>query len=203
MGKELEARMFADLKPCRNCGTYAPLDALECRLCGADFPPPAATVPFAEEAEATEAEARTVTADAAAPPAAPEAAARWNAVPEGGPRFPLSPLPEGFTLPPLEPKNAARPVAPEAAAGSRTNVLAICSLLLGVASYPLCALGWLSAPVGLLLGLLALRRCRRDPAMGGRRLALVGVGASAVFLIVATLIVNLAGGTHSGTGGGK
>lgn len=64
--------------------------------------------------------------------------------------------------------------------------LAIASLVLGILSIPSAGLFGVGALVGIVLGIVALRRAKESPAeFGGRGLAIGGIITSAVSLVVA------------------
>ena len=71
------------------------------------------------------------------------------------------------------------PCVPPQQVASQSNGLAIAALVLGIVSFiPVFPLGLLTAPVGLILGIVALRK--RRPGQG---MAVAGVIVSAVMLV--------------------
>ena len=95
-------------------------------------------------------------------------------------------------LPPSQPPSpgyvpARPPGAPyPPAAAPKTSGMAVASLVLGIAGICTCGL---SAIVGLILGIVALRQIGRSAGtVGGRGLAIGGIAASAVGLVIGLLL---------------
>jgi prepilin-type processing-associated H-X9-DG protein len=88
------------------------------------------------------------------------------------------------TPPPLTPSPAPAPLA-----SPKTSGLAIASLVLGILGF--CSYG-LTAIVGLILGLVGLRRINRSQGMlSGKRLAIAGISVSGVILVMIPLLAAL------------
>jgi hypothetical protein len=111
------------------------------------------------------------------PPAAP--AFPGGAVPGAYPPAPAFPrqAPGGGYQPPPVPGYWSQPPAPGFMPVSRTNGLAIASLVLGILW-----LFWLGSLVGLVLGLVALKQIK-DRNQGGRGIAIAGVVLSVLWLV--------------------
>jgi len=67
--------------------------------------------------------------------------------------------------------------------------LAVTSLVLGILSIPTLGLALVGGVISLILGIIALRKAKRDPATyGGKSLAIAGIVTSCVSFILAGLI---------------
>lgn len=72
----------------------------------------------------------------------------------------------------------------------KTSGLAIASLVLGIASIPLCGLGFFLAIIGLILGCIALSKINRQPdLLTGKGLAIGGITTSIVGLVLGGLLL--------------
>jgi type IV pilus assembly protein PilA len=93
------------------------------------------------------------------------------------------------------PPQAPRPYAPDAAyneaSSDKSNGLAIASLVIGIFSFLTFGLFGVGALAGLVLGIVALRRVKRAPAVyGGQGLAIAGIVTSALsFAIVVPIAI--------------
>ena len=107
---------------------------------------------------------------------------------------PLSLFPEfSATLgnaPPTQP--AARPVA---AATTGTNGMAIASLVSGIASFPglVCCCGptLVSAPLGIVFGIIALVQLKSRPQQTGQAMAWAGIALSGVSIVLLVVLMLL------------
>ena len=71
--------------------------------------------------------------------------------------------------------------------------MAVGSLVLGIISIPTLGLALVGWVIGLILGIIALRRANRDPAKyGGRGLAIGGIVTSAMSFLVAVMMIIVA-----------
>ena len=106
------------------------------------------------------------------------------------PAFPGQAPPGGYQSPPV-PGYWSQPPAPGFVPVTRTNGLAIASLVLGILW-----LFWLGSLVGLVLGLVALKQIK-DRNQGGRGIAIAGVVLSVLWLVgfVVAIIVGAAKGS--------
>lgn len=96
------------------------------------------------------------------------------------PTYPSQGYPPAAPLPPypLQP-----PPAYTASAAEKTDICALLSTIFGgLGMLFFCFLGWLFALPGMILGVVSLVRQRRDPTLGGRVLAIVGIALSGVVL---------------------
>ena len=66
---------------------------------------------------------------------------------------------------------------------SKTNGLAIASLVLGILSLPPCC-SFVLAPLGIVLGGLSLAQLRQNPGQSGKELAIAGIVMSILGLII-------------------
>ncbi len=57
----------------------------------------------------------------------------------------------------------------------RTNGLAIASMVVSIVAFPLCWGGLIAAPVGAILGHVALKNIKNDPQTGGTGMARTGI----------------------------
>ena len=72
----------------------------------------------------------------------------------------------------------------------KTSGLAIASLVLGIASIPLCGLGIIMAIIGLILGCIAISKINRQPdQLTGKGLAIGGITTSIVGLVLGLLLL--------------
>jgi prepilin-type processing-associated H-X9-DG protein len=94
------------------------------------------------------------------------------------------------TPPPVPPPLGSPPVAPGSSAkvqAIQTSGLAIASLVLGILGF--CS-GGLSGLVGVVLGVVALKKIRREPArLKGRGLAIAGICVSTFFIGVLIFVL--------------
>lgn len=98
------------------------------------------------------------------------------------------------------PATAPRPAPqwqPAYSSAPPANGLAIASLVLGIFSITLgwCYVGVITAPVGVILGIVSLNQIKKDPTkIGGKGMATAGVVTSAigvVFVILMFMIIGL------------
>lgn len=111
-----------------------------------------------------------------------------------GSYLPASPFPgqaPGGYQPPPVPGHWSPPQAPGFVPVTRTNGLAIASLVLGVLW-----LVWVGSLVGLILGLVALKQIKRRNE-GGRGIAIAGVVLSILWLLVLVIAVIVGSATGS------
>jgi len=64
---------------------------------------------------------------------------------------------------------------PPYAGPKRTNILAILSLIAGIAAFPLNFLLLLPSLAAVILGAIGLYQASKNPAMGGKVLAIIGI----------------------------
>ena len=133
---------------------------------------------------------------AAAPGAYPPAGQAWLPDPYRSAPPPPGNAPGGYQAaggyqsPPV-PGYWSQPPAPGSAPTSRTNGLAIASLVLGVLW-----LAWLGSVVGLVLGLVALKQIRARN-QGGRGIAIAGVVLSILWLLGLVVVIIVGASTGS------
>jgi hypothetical protein len=106
------------------------------------------------------------------------------------PAFPGQAPGGGYQSPPV-PGYWSQPPAPGFVPATRTNGLAIASLVLGILW-----LFWLGSLVGLILGLVALKQIK-DRNQGGRGIAIAGVVLSVLWLV--GFVVAIIGGASKGS----
>ena len=96
--------------------------------------------------------------------------------------IPPSPIQSGWTAPPPP----AYPINPQ-------QTLAVTSLILGIASVTLglcCYFGILTAPIALVLGIVALVQIKNDPKKyGGKGMAIGGIVTSALYFGILLLMI--------------
>lgn len=96
--------------------------------------------------------------------------------------IPPAPIQAGWAPPP-PPAYPARP----------QQTLAVTSLILGIASVTLglcCYFGILTAPISLVLGIVALVQIKNDPVkFGGKGLAIGGIITSGLYFAILVLII--------------
>lgn len=75
--------------------------------------------------------------------------------------------------------------------------LAVASLILGIFSFTIgwcCSIGLLSAPVGIVLGIISLVQIKNDPVTNtGKPLSIIGIALSAFYVVVWFLIFMIYG----------
>ena len=105
--------------------------------------------------------------------------------------------PPAFYTPPTAPEPIWRPPPPPPYPVSKQQNLAITSFILGLVSMSIglcCWLGVLTAPVGLVLGIVALVQIKNEPhKIGGKGLAIAGVILSGLYFIVMSFFMLLWG----------
>lgn len=77
---------------------------------------------------------------------------------------------------------------------SRSNGLAIASLVLGIVSVPLCFF-FVPAVLAVVFGAIAIKRCNDDPAYAGKGMAIAGLVLGVVSLAVIVLLLVAGNGT--------
>jgi hypothetical protein len=93
-----------------------------------------------------------------------------------------------------------QPVAPvwqpQYRPANQSQGLAVASLVLGIVSVSVgwCYIGVLTAPIGLILGIVSLLQIKKDPSKyGGKNLAIGGIVTSSIGAVLVTLLFLLIG----------
>ncbi len=99
---------------------------------------------------------------------------------------PLTPPVQSWTPPPP-------PQVPFARRGSQQNPLAIASLALGIFSITLglFCLGFIAAPIAIVLGIVALVQIKSNPMAGGKGMAMAGIATAVGSLLLTFLFLIL------------
>jgi hypothetical protein len=107
-------------------------------------------------------------------------------------------LPGSYNPPqPVAPAWQPPPPPPMRQGTNQKQGLAVASLILGIFSITIgwcCSIGLLSAPVGVVLGIISLVQIKNDPATNtGKPLSIIGIALSGFYIIVWFLIFMLYG----------
>jgi len=96
--------------------------------------------------------------------------------------IPPPPVPSPWTAPPPP----AYPVNPQQSLAATSLILGIASVTLGLCCY----FGILTAPISLVLGIVALAQIKNDPKKyGGKGMAIGGIVASGLYFGILLLII--------------
>lgn len=85
---------------------------------------------------------------------------------------------------------------PQYRPANQSQGLAVASLVLGIVSVSVgwCYIGVLTAPIGLILGIVSLLQIKKDPSKyGGKNLAIGGIVTSSIGAVLVTLLFLLIG----------
>ena len=138
----------------------------------------------------TEDGATLVDALSTPPPSEPPPTMRISAAPQTDPSAqPTLDLPGSYTLPKPAVQAWQPPPPPSVmTATGQKQGLALAALVLGIFSMTAgwcCSIGLLSAPVGIILGIISLVQIKNDPAQNtGKPLSIIGIALSAFYLVV-------------------
>lgn len=107
-------------------------------------------------------------------------------------------LPGSYTPPqPVTPAWQPPPPPPMRSGAPPKQGLAVASLILGIFSFTIgwcCSMGLLSAPVGIVLGIISLVQIKNDPvANTGKPLSIIGICLSGFYIVVWFLIFMIYG----------
>ena len=107
-------------------------------------------------------------------------------------------LPGSYTPPqPVTPAWQPPPPPPVRQSTGQQQGLAVASLILGIFSFTIgwcCSVGLLSAPVGIVLGIISLVQIKNDPVRNtGKPLSIIGIALSSFYIVVWFLIFMLYG----------
>jgi Domain of unknown function (DUF4190) len=114
-----------------------------------------------------------------------------------GPPKPFD-LPGSYNPPqPVAPAWQPPPPPPMRQGTGQKQGLAVASLVLGIFSFTIgwcCSIGLLSAPVGIVLGIISLVQIKNDPATNtGKPLSIIGIAMSGFYIVIWFLIFMLYG----------
>jgi hypothetical protein len=119
----------------------------------------------------------------------PPPTVRIPAAPQTDPSAPPTfDLPGSYTPPPAVVQSWQPPPPPSLSTGTpQKQGLAVAALVLGIFSMTIgwcCSIGLLSAPVGIVLGIISLVQIKNDPAQTtGKPLSIIGIVLSAVYIL--------------------
>lgn len=103
----------------------------------------------------------------------------------------------GSYNPPAPVTPAWHPPPPIRQSTGQKQGLAVASLILGIFSFTIgwcCSIGLLSAPIGIVLGIISLVQIKNDPATNtGKPLSIIGICLSGFYIVIWFLIFMLYG----------
>ncbi|HSP63560.1 MAG TPA: DUF4190 domain-containing protein [Pyrinomonadaceae bacterium] len=113
------------------------------------------------------------------------------------PYSPPAPMQQAWLSPSQPMQTGWQPPPPPAYSQQKKQGLAIASLILGLCSITVgwcCSLGLLTAPVGIVLGIVSLVQIKNNPnENGGKPLSITGIATGAAYLLFWVLIVLIYG----------
>jgi hypothetical protein len=113
------------------------------------------------------------------------------------PYRPPPPMQQSWQPPPQPMQTGWQPPPPPAYANKPKQGLAVASMILGICSITVgwcCSLGLLTAPVGIVLGIVSLVQIKNNPTEnGGKPFSVTGIATSAAYLLFWVLIVLIYG----------
>ncbi len=117
--------------------------------------------------------------------------------PPPAPYSPPAPMQQSWQPPSQPMQTGWQPPPPPAYSPQKKQGLAIASLILGICSITVgwcCSLGVLTAPVGIVLGIISLVQIKNNPnENGGKPLSITGIATGAAYLLFWVLIVLIYG----------
>ena len=117
--------------------------------------------------------------------------------PPPAPYSPPAPMQQSWQPPSQPMQTGWQPPPPPAYSPQKKQGLAIASLILGICSITVgwcCSLGVLTAPVGIVLGIVSLVQIKNNPnENGGKPLSITGIATGAAYLLFWVLIVLIYG----------
>ncbi len=117
--------------------------------------------------------------------------------PPPAPYSPPAPMQQSWQPPSQPMQTGWQPPPPPAYSPQKKQGLAIASLILGICSITVgwcCSLGVLTAPVGIVLGIVSLVQIKNNPSEnGGKPLSITGIATGAAYLLFWALIVLIYG----------
>jgi len=117
--------------------------------------------------------------------------------PPPAPYSPPAPMQQSWQPPSQPMQTGWQPPPPPAYSPQKKQGLAIASLILGICSITVgwcCSLGVLTAPVGIVLGIISLVQIKNNPSEnGGKPLSITGIATGAAYLLFWALIVLIYG----------
>ena len=117
--------------------------------------------------------------------------------PPPAPYSPPAPMQQSWQPPSQPMQTGWQPPPPPAYSPQKKQGLAIASLILGICSITVgwcCSLGVLTAPVGIVLGIISLVQIKNNPSEnGGKPLSITGIATGAAYLLFWVLIVLIYG----------
>ena len=117
--------------------------------------------------------------------------------PPPAPYSPPAPMQQSWQPPSQPMQTGWQPPPPPAYSPQKKQGLAIASLILGICSITVgwcCSLGVLTAPVGIVLGIISLVQIKNNPnENGGKPLSITGIATGAAYLLFWALIVLIYG----------
>ena len=117
--------------------------------------------------------------------------------PPPAPYSPPAPMQQSWQPPSQPMQTGWQPPPPPAYSPQKKQGLAIASLILGICSITVgwcCSLGVLTAPVGIVLGIVSLVQIKNNPnENGGKPLSITGIATGAAYLLFWALIVLIYG----------
>ena len=117
--------------------------------------------------------------------------------PPPAPYSPPAPMQQSWQAPSQPMQTGWQPPPPPAYSPQKKQGLAIASLILGICSITVgwcCSLGVLTAPVGIVLGIVSLVQIKNNPSEnGGKPLSITGIATGAAYLLFWVLIVLIYG----------
>ncbi len=117
--------------------------------------------------------------------------------PPPAPYSPPAPMQQSWQPPSQPMQTGWQPPPPPAYSPQKKQGLAIASLILGICSITVgwcCSLGVLTAPVGIVLGIVSLVQIKNNPnENGGKPLSIAGIATGAAYLLFWVLIVLIYG----------
>jgi hypothetical protein len=103
----------------------------------------------------------------------------------------------GSYTPPQPVAPAWRPPPPMRPGSNQKQGLAVASLILGIFSITIgwcCSIGMISAPVGVILGIISLVQIKNDPTTNtGKPLSIIGISLAGFYIVIWFLIFMLYG----------